>query len=320
MRNFFWVILVLFFILACNSNAKLEKEIAAIPVKVDVQRFDQEFANASPSDLDALKKRFPIFFPARYPDSIWEFRMQDTLQQQLNEAVSKQFPSEEKLEEELMALFQHISYYFPQYKVPKVYTTTSDIDYRSKVSINDSLLVIALDNYLGASHPFYEGISKYISANMKPSQILPDVADAYGSVFVSIPKSRTLLDQMIYYGKIVYLKELWLPNTEAFELMGYSESDYAWAQENETDIWRYFIENELLYSTDAKLPARFIVPAPFSKFNLEIDNESPGRIGVYIGWKLVQAYMENNPETNVKQLMLLSADHVYKNSKYKPKK
>ena len=84
-------------------------------------------------------------------------------------------------------------------------------------------------------------------------------------------------------------------------------------------MWRYFIEKELLYNTDPKLAPRFIVDAPFSKFYLEIDNESPGRIGQYLGWRMVRAYMENT-DTSVPQLLIKNADEIFKNSKYKPTK
>ncbi len=84
-------------------------------------------------------------------------------------------------------------------------------------------------------------------------------------------------------------------------------------------MWRYFIEKELLYSTDPKLGARFITPAPFSKFYLEIDNESPGMLGRYLGWKIVRAYMEKN-DTDVQRLMITDAEEIFTNSKYKPKK
>jgi uncharacterized protein YjaZ len=52
---------------------------------------------------------------------------------------------------------------------------------------------------------------------------------------------------------------------------------------------------------------------------LEIDNESPGMVGRYIGWQIVRSYMENNTVT-VPQLLIKNADEIFKNSKYKPKK
>jgi len=91
-------------------------------------------------------------------------------------------------------------------------------------------------------------------------------------------------------------------------------------QANEQAIWRNFIENEYLYSTDTKLASRFLDPAPFSKFGLElIDNESPGRVGRYVGWQIVRRFMEKNPVT-IEQMLNLSGEEIFKKSTYKPKK
>src|SRR5690606_4992893 len=164
-----------------------------------------------------------------------------------------------------------------------------------------------------------QGIENYISKEMKLSQIGPDVAEVYAAQYVRPPSSASFLGQIIYFGKQLYLKDLWLPNISDAEKIGYTEAEFQWAQENEEYMWRYFIEKELLYSTDPKLGSRFIVAAPFSKFYLEIDNESPGMLGRYLGWKIVRSYMENN-EADVQQLMVTDADEIFINSKYKPKK
>nr|HRM13383.1 gliding motility lipoprotein GldB [Flavobacterium sp.] len=64
---------------------------------------------------------------------------------------------------------------------------------------------------------------------------------------------------------------------------------------------------------------RFINPAPFSKFYLEIDNESPGQVGAWIGWQMVRSYMENN-KVPVADLLKTDAKEIFSKSKYKPKK
>ena len=101
--------------------------------------------------------------------------------------------------------------------------------------------------------------------------------------------------------------------------MHYTEEQLKWAQENEAYIWMYIIEKELLYSTDPELNNRFINPAPFSKFYLEIDNESPGRIGQFIGWQIVRAYMQNNP-VPLHEMLLKDAKSLFEESKFKPDK
>lgn len=306
-------------IFSCSNKSDVEKEIDKIPMNVDVIRFDKAFAAANPNDLPKLKSDFPAFFPKQYNDSIWINKLTDTLQNQLEIEVIKTFPDNEDLSKELKGLFQHIKYYFPKFETPVVVTTTSDVDYRNKIILTDSMLVISLDTYLGSDHHFYEGIEKYVVKEMKPSQIGPDISETYAQYYIKPPNKASFLAQIVYFGKQLYLKDLWLPDVSDAEKIGYTQEEYKWAEENEEYIWRYFIEKELLYSTDTKLGARFISPAPFSKFYLEIDNESPGMIGRYLGWKIVRSYMERN-KTNVQLLMIVDADEIFTYSKYKPKK
>ena len=124
---------------------------------------------------------------------------------------------------------------------------------------------------------------------------------------------------MIYHGKQLYLKDLLLPDYTDAEKMGYSPEQIAWCQENESYMWRYFIEKEMLYSNDQKLIARFINPAPFSKFYLEIDNESPGQVGAWIGWQIVRSFVQNN-DMSLANVLKTNAKEIFVKSKYKPKK
>ncbi len=305
--------------ISCNDENNIEKEIEKIPMNVQIDRFDKVFGDAEPEDLPRLKADFPKFFPKEVNDSIWVEKLTDTLQDELENEVLKAFPDNNELEAVLLPLFQHIKYYFPKFSAPKVVTLVSYVDYQNKVILADSMLVVGLDTYLGSDHYFYQDIDRYIAQEMKASQIGPDVADVYARKFVAPPRERSLLGQMIYYGKKLYLEDLWLPTISDAEKIGYTEEELKWAKENEVEMWRYFIEKELLYSTDPKLGSRFINPAPFSKFYLEIDNDSPGMIGRYLGWQIVRGYMKNN-KVDVQQLMILDANEIFTNSKYKPKK
>jgi len=311
--------IILFIVVGCNQSDSVEKEIENIPIDIEIIRFDEVFGQATEMDLPDLKQSYPYFFPEQYHDSIWINKMKDTLQLQLNEEVIKTFPSNVELEDDLIPLFQHIEYYFSSFETPVVVTLTSDVDYRNKVLLADNLLMISLDNYLGGDHSFYIGIAKYIAQNMEKSQIEQDVASLYSDQFIVKSLDRSFLSSMIYYGKQLYLKDIWLPTSSDNQKIGYSEDEFNWILENETEIWRYFIENEVLYSTDPKLLSRFIYPAPFSKFYLEIDNDSPGSIGKYIGWQIVRSFMDRNSVT-IQKLMMMEADEIFKKSKYKPKK
>ncbi|MGJ8714799.1 MAG: gliding motility lipoprotein GldB [Maribacter stanieri] len=312
-----FILLSVFFILSsCNDSDKVAEEIAAIPMDLKISRFDREFASSGEEGLPALRKMYPYLFPA--PDSVWIAKMEDSLQIELFQEVGNSFRSFEDEEEGLVQLFKHIKYYFPEYAVPKVITVTNDVDYNNRIIMTDSLLFISLDNYLGSEHKYYGGFQRYIAESLDRNYLVSDVASSFAKQVVPRPRDRTFLARMIYFGKELYLKDKLMPQAEDRKKIGYSQEDIDWAIANEEPMWRNFIENEYLYDTDNKLNQRFLDPAPFSKFGLELDNESPGRLGRYIGWQIVRAFMENN-DVSMKQLMTMPADEIFKKSNYKPR-
>lgn len=319
--NRIYPFLFLFFIFlnSCTSEKKVKEEVLAIDVTVKIDRFDEKFAKATPESLKQLKEKYPYFFPEHYHDSIWIQKSQDTLQKQLEEEVFKVFGDFNEYEDEITLLFQHLKYYFSDFQEPEVITLVSDVDYRNNVIYADSLVVVGLDNFLGAEHFFYTDIHRYIAKNMIPEQLTPQIAEAIAERYVSPPSGRSFMNLMVYYGKKLYLKELLMPIYDEYRIMGYTEAEFDWARANEMEIWRYFVERELLFSTDPQMASRFTNPAPFSKFYLELDNESPGRLGQYIGWQIVRAFAKNN-DVELKQLLALSGEEIYKNSRFKPRR
>jgi hypothetical protein len=245
--------------------------------------------------------------------------MNDTLQQQLFNEVDKTFGNFDKEANEIRSLFQHLKYYEKTFKVPSVITLTNYVDYRNKTIVTDTIALIALDNYLGENHEFYSDIPKYLTQNMKPSQIVSDLASDYASKYIFQSHRKTLLDEMIFFGKELYFKDKMIPFKTDAEKIGYTQEQLDWAISNESYIWRYFIEKELLYSTDSSLPSRFVAPAPFTKFYLELDSESPGRLGQYIGWQIVRSYMENN-SVEFLDMLQMDASDIFTDAKFKPRK
>ena len=102
--------------------------------------------------------------------------------------------------------------------------------------------------------------------------------------------------------------------------IGYTDSELEWVKENELYIWQYFVERQVLYQTEVEWVQRFLEPAPFSKFYLQLDNESPGRVGRWIGWQIIDNYMSQYPETSLEELLRMPAQKLFNLSKYKPKR
>lgn len=319
MKNVGFLLVLLLVFNACKESNQIEKEISKVDIDFKVERFDLEFAKATSEDLPKLKADYPFLFSERIPDSVWVERINDSLQKELSHEVEKTYDNFDDVHEDIESLFQHLKYYDKTFKVPRVITVTSDVDYRNKTIVTDTIVLISLDTYLGTDHHFYEGIQRFLTSNMKRTQIVSDLAANYSEGYIFQNKPKTLLDDMVYFGKQLYFKDKMIPFKSDAEKIGYSQEQIDWAQANESEIWRYFIERELLFSTDNSLAGRFIADAPFSKFYLELDSESPDKIGQYLGWQIVRSYMKNN-DVPFMEMLQKDADEIFNKSKFKPRK
>ena len=313
-----FLILFLFFLSCQNENSKKDK-IEALPISLKFDRFDLKFYDQSPEVIPQLKKEYPFLFPKQFSDSVWIDRQNDSLQLLLQDAVTKVFSEIQPLEKKVSRLFKHIKYYFPKTKIPQIITLTNNVDYQIKTVYSDSLLLLSLDTFLGEDHPLYEGIPNYIRKELDQKYIPSQIVEKFSSYIMPPPENRTFLAQMLYEGKKMYLQDLLLPDQKDAIKMAYTEEELEWVKENEVYIWQYFIEKQVLYQTDPEWVERFLEPAPFSKFYLQLDNESPGRIGRWIGWQIVRKYREQH-ETTIEDLIKLPAQQLFNQSKYKPKR
>lgn len=314
------LVLITVFLFSCKNETKVEEAVAKIPVKFKVERFDQVFYGAKPEDLPQIKAKYPFFFPEGNQDSVWVNKLNNPLLRELYAEVQQKYANLGKVETDLEKLFAHVQYYFPKYKTPRVITLINEVDTDAKAFYLDSIALISLDCYLGKDHRFYVDFPEFKKIELEENQILPNLVSSFSYGKIAAPTDRTLLSAMIYYGKELYLKDKLIPEYSDADKIGYTDLQLQFCQENEYYMWSSLVENKLLYDSNPKSEQRFINPAPFSKFYLEIDNQTPGRVGQWLGWQIVRSYMENNSKTTLEELLALNAKTIFENSKYKPKK
>ena len=313
------LILVFFlFFNACHDEFTNESDVESISVSISFDRFDLNFYDQPSEVIPELKKKYPFLFPKQFSDSVWINRQKDSLQLLLQSEVNKTFKNIELFERDVNHLFKHIKYLFPFAKIPRVITLTNNVDYQIKTVYSDSLLLISLDTFLGSENHLYDGIPSYIRKELDPKYITVQIADKFGAFIIPPVEDRTFLARMIYEGKKLYLHDLLLPHVPVEDRIVYTKEEFNWALENEKYVWQYFIEKQVLYQTQLEWVQRFIEPAPFSKFYLQLDNETPGRIGSWLGWQIVNSYMTQFPETPLDELLKISSQKLFNLSKYKP--
>ena len=315
MKKYIFYIIFLILLNSCKGNDN--KISNSYPLTIE--RFDKFFYESTPNDLFDLKKNYPFLFPEQYDNKVWISRLNDSVQKQIYSEVNLVFSNLDNEKSEIQSFYNNFTSYFPKYELPRLITLISDVKYENRVILADSLLLIGLDNYLGSEHLFYSSMPKYISDNLIRRMIISDIAEEYAYYVIPRVNFYTFLDKIIFYGKVLYFKDIMLPKLEDRHKIGYSNLNMDWARQNEHYVWTYFVEKQLLFSSENKLITRFINNAPFSKFYLSIDNESPGMIGRFIGWEIVKSYMKNNNTTFIEMILMNPMD-IYNKSKYKPQK
>lgn len=203
---------------------------------------------------------------------------------------------------------------------PKLYTYLSRLDLDYPVIYADSLLFVARDAYLGHNSPWYARLYSYQADQHRPEFLAGHAAESMlmGHMQASAA-SQAFLNKMLYWGRLHYAKHMAHPGLSEAWLMGYTQEQWNFCESNVVPMWTYFVENKLLFSSESDLDKRFLEPAPFSKFYLAFDRQTPPRVGQWLGYHIVKSYMERHPETTLAQLLALDdAQQLFRESGFKP--
>lgn len=308
---------------SANDNA-LQVDTQNVENNVQIKHFDDAFFTADTANfLDALaqlKNNYEPFFTSTNDSKFWYDMRTERMQKQLYSDLKRVIPDFETFDENLYNAFSHLYYYYPELPAYEIYTYISRLDIDNPVIIADRLIFIATDLYLGAMHPAYQYQPNYTNYFRQPAFIIPEVMQ--NIAYQLVPKNQednALLNDMIWWGKIYYFKQAMQPNLADSTIASYSQEKMLFCEKNEVEMWSYLIDNRLLFNTDIEPKRRFIEPAPYTKFGMPFDNETPGMIGRWLGWQIIKSYMQANPNVSLQQLMAdTDSRAIFRNSKYKP--
>lgn len=312
------------------SNSELDK-VSMAPVKIS--RYEKDlFAIPKDSLKQGLLKIEKIYsVPGFYnaedlnnPSKLFQIKsyISDPIIIKLYKESEKQYPNLEFLEKELTQSFKKIQYFLPKWSVPSVYTYISGGDFEFPVKYANNNIVIALDMYLGNKYPMYEiwGIPKYVSRRMNKENLVIDCVREIGRAEVEkkTPNPKTLLERMVFEGKVLYFSDLILPEIDDSLKINYSGQQLYWAEKNQGNVWGFFMEKKLLHSSDVRQINKFSEEAPFTS---AFSKNSAPRVASYIGWQIVRSYMAKMKNQKMEELLnVKDAQEILNKSQYKPKK
>jgi hypothetical protein len=213
--------------------------------------------------------------------------------------------------------FKRIKYYYPEFKPPRIQTVFTGLTHDMFVS--DTLIIIGLDFYLGKSATYKpNNIPEYILKRYRKENIVPNSLLLLSNQFSkSNAKDKTLLADMIYYGKAYYFSKQMLPCVPDSIFLGYSPKEMDDINRSQEIIWASFIENEALFDTNHFIKDKFISERPKT---LEIGENCPGRIGRWIGWGIIKDYMKNEDQGLTSMMENDNSQVLFEQSGFKPRR
>ena len=239
--------------------------------------------------------------------------------EKLGRETAVAFPDSAGLRRDLGTLFGKVKYYFPDFKTPPVAATYVSGLLGKDIFVNDSLLVISLDWYIGPKASYRPDLPGYMLRRYRPANLLPTLATAVAGKYVPRKLATpSVLDEMISQGKRLYFAGRVLPCAPDTLLMGYTGKELSGLQFNEAKVWGHFLENNLLYSNTPFLIQKYVAERPNVP---EIDATCPGRVGQWVGLQIIRKYMAEHPDVTLPQLMAQTdAQRILNESHYRPKK
>jgi len=323
-------------VISCKRD-HYRKNVSSIKTEIEIKRLEKELFGTDPENLNTiipdLRKNYGSFLQL-FSNVINTGDINDTsfgvllvrfctdrLNNEVYSEVMKQYPEVEQIEEGLEEAFRYYLWYFPESIIPEVFTCMTGFNY--SIITGDSVMGIGLERYLGKDSEYYPRLQiyNYISARMNSWNIVPDCIYAWGAtewMFDSIGyPADNVFAEIIHEGKLRYFEKCLLPEAGDTLLFGFTQDQVNFCYNNESQMWQYLIEQDLLFSTDQFVIRKLTGEAPFTSY---FTSESPGRAAIWLGFRIVESYMMKNSGVNVETLMKMTdIQEILAGAKYDPR-
>lgn len=316
-----------------NRYQYIPKDIE--PVTVDIVRFDSALlavrTDSTLQDVKRLYAEYEAFMPV-YVEGVLRLPMADTayFSQQLayflvdttmgfaqtNALAKERFANIDSIQSALNTAFSRLHYLYPDWTIPTVYLFVSG--FNSTAFYYDNMLGVGIDMYLGSDYPYYNNVVyDYQRPTMQKEYVVRDLMSMYLAYNIAYnSKYNRLLEQMIFRGKQLFLLSQLLPDAPAWQIIGYTPEQWAWCLHYEQAIWNRIMEKRDLFKTESSVLSSYMNEGPFTA---EVTQDSPGRLGLWVGWRIVDSYMHHNQDITLHDLINESdAQKILEQSFYRP--
>ncbi len=326
-------LLCLLLLIACGSQPDTP-DVSHIDVRPTVIRFDQLLMDADtlqaavelPGLIDQHREFAEVFFyqivsgrpqeQSAVPSA--QRFVSDQYIRALHDSAHVRLPDFQPYAQELEEALQYFKFYFPAFPIPTIYTCISGFEVGA-FTIGDDILGVGLDFFLGQDYSQYPTglFPDYIRRTMTPDYLVAKSMQALIANYVGETRGNRLLDYMLRNGRALYIKRQLLPHAPDEIVHEFTAAQLEWLEDNESAIWAHLLGEELLYSTNYRQFQKLITPSPNAP---NMPPEAPGRVANWMGYRIVQAFMERHPQVTLTALLEMDdGQKILAESKYKPR-
>lgn len=311
-------------LISCSSEEKdpLKVDVSDVNINLDVKYMYQDIHSVDTNNIKAFNDKMleeygsvwghyaggvlrlgDVHDPA-FPQRIVQFFRYPFVQPAMN-AVDSVFANLSKYEAGLTDAFKHVKYYYKDLNPPSIIFTNTFFNY-SAVALEEAIMIgldfhLGKDNWLVKSLPGQQFFD-YIKFEMDSKYLVLNAMQIwYESNYLPNKEFEEYLDALIHYGKLMYAMDAFMPDMPDHVKMKYTKEEMEWCVSNEHKIWLTLVDRSVVRSKDKRLIDDYFKEGPFTPGLTE--EETPDRIGVFIGWSIVRDYMAENPDKTVVDLV-----------------
>ena len=321
---------------SCTENGHRTVDPIALEQNLTIGRLDQRLFNAPleslPSVNAGLSAEYGTFYriyiedilqgaalnDPRLPMVLADF-ISDPDWSAAQQAVDSVLGDLEPQRLQFQDAFGRLKTLFPDSLTPRVIAFNSGFNFG--IFPTDSVLGVGVEWFIGSNSPVIgllapDAFPQFMKDRMVPEMLVPSALKGWLLVhYTHDIGGEDLLTNLVETGKVMAILDVLLPYTHPDLKFAFTKEQLAWCEANEFEIWKNLVSDEKLFSKQADDIGRMLNDGSFTN---GLPRESPGHIGEWIGYRMVTAYLSENPDVSFAQLIAIEDPKVILKA-YKPK-
>lgn len=221
----------------------------------------------------------------------------------LEKEKEKLYPKLNGKENQINTAFDYLSFHFGDSIIPQHIFFMNKLF--SQVTCSQSEISVGLESYISPESKVIQSIPNgqlytWQKEKMDAQYLSRDIIQNWIQVQVFEELDTKLAEHIVQAGKILYVLNATFPDASERYILRYSKEDLKWAKENEKLSWDFLVKQQLLFKSTVRDRANFLNEGPTT---VGLPEESPDRMGQFLGYQMVKGYMRQNKVLTLPELL-----------------